>query len=84
VGDVLAAISELDDHHASVLVVGHEPTWSSGVEQLTGADVAMVTAAVACVELPVATWRLVARGDRRLGGRLLWLLPPRLVQKLRD
>ncbi|WP_420640031.1 SixA phosphatase family protein [Candidatus Poriferisocius sp.] len=51
-----------------VMVVGHEPTLSTAVGQLTGAEVRMPTAALARVKLQV---------DKT--GELEWLIPPRLL-----
>jgi phosphohistidine phosphatase len=55
-----------------VMIVGHQPTLSMTLEALCGASVAMVTAAVACVEAAAA---------RRGAGVLQWLLTPRLVPR---
>lgn len=53
-----------------MLLVGHEPTWSSVVGALIGGGRhRMVTAAVACVEL--------TDPSRPSGGHLLWMLIPR-------
>lgn len=57
-----------------LLLVGHEPTWSTVVELLTGAVVRFPTAAIARVELE--RWQDAVRG----GGTLSWLLPPRLLE----
>lgn len=67
---------DLPDSADRVLVVGHEPTWSQAVEMLTGAHVRMPTAAVACIELDTAGWSEVTANS----GRLLWLVPPRLLE----
>jgi len=39
-----------------VMIVGHEPTWSMLVRQLTGGSCAMRTATIADVEMHTATW----------------------------
>ncbi len=50
------------------MLVGHEPTTSTAIGQLTGADLRMPTAALAWVSLnPDNT------------GQLDWLIPPRLL-----
>jgi len=60
-----------------VLVVGHEPTWSHLVSVLTGGgNVAMPTAALACVGVIGTSWS-------RLGpncGELQWHVTPRLLK----
>jgi phosphohistidine phosphatase SixA len=63
-----------------LLVVGHEPELAGLVARVTGADIRLPTAGLAVMELDAARMhRLVA--DEPLGpcGRLLLLLPPRLL-----
>lgn len=63
-------------HQAEVvLVVGHETTWSEAIELLTGAQVRLPTAAVACIELAARGWDEVTAGS----GRLAWMVPPKLI-----
>jgi len=73
VATVLAAASGFDD----VLIVGHEPTMSMAVELLTGATVAMVTTAVACIEITGQP------DDAPWVGTLTWLVTPGLVRGTR-
>lgn len=74
--DVLRTIQSTDDDVRSLLLVGHEPTWSTTVSQLVGA---------ANVSLPTGTCvRINARGNRwqRLSfgdGVLHWMIPPALL-----
>jgi len=63
----------------TVLIVGHEPTWSEVVEILTGADIRLPTAAVARVNLAVHRWDALAART----GQLSWLVPPRLLAATR-
>jgi len=71
-GGVQGLVGVLASAEAEVtLAVGHEPTWSTTVELLTGAAVRMVTAAVAAIEYDGR--------PRRGSGSLLWMLTPRLV-----
>jgi phosphohistidine phosphatase len=58
----------------TLLLVGHEPTWSTVVEILTGARVRFPTAALARIELERWTDAVIG------GGTLSWLLPPRLLE----
>ena len=51
------------------MLVGHEPTTSSTIAQLTGADLRMPTAALARVSL-----------NPDDSGRLEWLIPPSLLK----
>ena len=65
-------LDALGSGRGRVLVVGHEPTWSMTVETLIGGGaIAMVTAAVACVE--------TAAGPVPGTGMLRWMLHPRLL-----
>ncbi len=63
--------------HAStcdrVMLVGHQPTWSMTVHQLTGARVAMRTATVADIELSITDWSQAPKAR----GTLISLLQPR-------
>ena len=62
-----------------LLAVGHEPTWSDTVGTLIGGGaVEMPTAAMACIDLGDVQWKGVRAG----AGALLWLLPPRLVDRI--
>lgn len=65
----LEAVRVVDGDPAVVLVVGHNPTVEALVRHLTGAIVAMPTAALARVDLDLAAWadlRATTRG--RLSG----------------
>lgn len=75
---VFQEIRGLDPAAESVLLAGHEPTWSRLVSLLAGGGAArMVTAAVACLDVAASTWNEVAPGR----GELLWLVTPRLLEK---
>lgn len=72
-GGVRSLLDALGTGRGRVLAVGHEPTWSMAVETLIGGgSIAMVTAAVACVEIH----GLPAAG----AGMLRWMLHPRLFE----
>lgn len=71
-GGVRAVLEALGAGRGRVLAVGHEPTWSMAVEALVGGgSVAMVTAAVACIECIDAP----EPGQ----GVLRWMIHPRLL-----
>lgn len=57
-----------------LLLVGHEPTWSTAVEILTGATVRFPTGSLARIELE--RWGDAVTG----GGTLSWLLPTRVME----
>jgi phosphohistidine phosphatase len=71
---VRGVLEALEGHTTShrMLVVGHEPTWSATVSTIIGGgSIAMVTAAVACIETPLPA--------ARESGWLRWMLHPRLL-----
>jgi phosphohistidine phosphatase len=75
----LDRIRELDDGVASVLLVGHEPTWSSLASQLIGdAVLRFPTGALARIDFSAVSWREVDYGN----GVLIWFVPPRLLVKV--
>ncbi|MBE9112444.1 histidine phosphatase family protein [Nodosilinea sp. LEGE 07298] len=72
---VLEVVHQVADHHSSVMLVGHQPTWSDAVTYFMGGGaVQMPTAVMACLAFEVTTWAQVEYGR----GTLVWLLPPRL------
>ena len=74
--DVLREVQAEPDEADRLLLVGHEPTWSSMVSELIGdARVRFPTAAIARIDLDVGRWADVQWG----GGELVWLIPPKLL-----
>ena len=53
----------------SLMIVGHEPDFSEVIAELTGASLKLSKAGIALVDLN--------RSSR--GGRLLWLIPPKIA-----
>lgn len=69
-------IQQQGDGCNSLLLVGHEPTWSDTLAYLMGGGtVRMPTAAMACLGFEVDHWAQVGQGR----GTLLWLMPPKLL-----
>lgn len=65
---------------STVVLVGHEPTWSECAGALIGSGrVRMPTAAMACIAFD-RPWREVVPGV----GELQWLVPPKVIQKARS
>ncbi len=58
---------------STLMLVGHEPTWSGLVHHLTGARVRFPTGAVACIRTD--SWQHLGEGS----GELQWLVVPRLL-----
>lgn len=74
---LLAVIHATDVQVNTLLLVGHEPTWSETVGALIGqAQLRFPTAAMACVEVDVDSWQDVAFGM----GTLIWFVPPKLLK----
>jgi phosphohistidine phosphatase len=69
----ISELSTLLKRHRSkvLMLVGHEPDFSSVISALTGGLVKMSKAGVALVDIDPETEK----------GRLLWLFPPRFVRK---
>jgi phosphohistidine phosphatase len=74
----LELLRELDDACPSVLLVGHNPALEELLRTLTGAEAALPTGALACVQLPVDRWSELQSGVRGCL-RDLWR-PKRLPQ----
>lgn len=72
--DVLELLAEQSDEE-SILIVGHEPTWSAVVHTLTGASVRMATATLVVIDFEFRSWSSI-RPD---AGQLALVVPPRLL-----
>lgn len=78
IDQVLRVIHQEPELHQSLLLIGHEPTWSDTASYLIGGGTVKVpTAAMVCLDLEVDIWPQVAYGS----GSLRWLLPPKLLAK---
>ena len=75
---VLAWIKGLDENPETLLLTGHEPTWSELAGQLIGeATVKVPTGAMLRIDFAIGHWQELQFGS----GVLRWLIPPKLVQK---
>jgi phosphohistidine phosphatase len=74
--DVLDEIQATEDEVQAILLVGHEPTWSTTVSQLVGAANVSLPAGT-CVRIDVNgdVWSTLSFGD----GTLRWMIPPKLL-----
>lgn len=73
---VLGALRELPSAAETVVIVGHEPTWSSLASQLMGGgQLRLATGAAAAIRLEIEAWDALGRHP----GELVWLLPPKLL-----
>jgi len=74
---VLERVRQEDDGASSLVLVGHEPTWSALASDLMGGGILRFpTAAMARLDLEIDGWK-AAGSDR---GMLVWFLVPRLVK----
>jgi phosphohistidine phosphatase len=73
---VLARVRQEEDGASSLLLAGHEPTWSSLFLELTGGLVRFPTAAMARIDVGTDSWSGVEAGR----GMLVWFLTPRLIK----
>jgi phosphohistidine phosphatase len=75
----LDVVRELENSRSSVLLAGHEPTWSQLAGDLVGgADVRFPTAALARIDLAVDKWKHAEFGK----GTLIWLVIPKLLSRI--
>jgi phosphohistidine phosphatase len=78
---MLAWLSSLADDPETLLLTGHEPTWSTFAGRLLGAAALRVpTAAMLRIDFEADHWEQVRFGS----GQLRWLLPPKPVCRLLD
>lgn len=78
VSTVLNLLQREDDALSSILLVGHQPTWSEIIADFTGGTaIHFPTAALARVDFESDRWRDVATG----AGTLRWLVTPKLLKQ---
>ncbi len=70
----LAALRELPDDENRVLLIGHNPETEDLIKLLTGQEVAMPTAAIAHLDLPIERWSDLTSQTR---GELVKVLRPK-------
>ncbi len=74
--DVLDLARQAPDDAETVMLIGHEPTFSETVAALIGGGrIRIPTGAVARIDLDISGWDAASEGD----GTLAWLVVPRLV-----
>jgi phosphohistidine phosphatase len=74
-------IRALDENPESLLLTGHEPTWSELAGRLVGdAEIRVPTGAMLRIDFETQSWRNIDFGL----GQLKWLMPPKLVCGSRD
>jgi phosphohistidine phosphatase len=74
---VLEVVAGVEPEIGCLMIIGHEPTWSSLVSWLMGGGrLGMPTAAVACLDLRHGDWAGLAQGSCELR----WLLTPKALK----
>jgi len=77
-GDILEIIRSVSNNYLSVMLVGHEPKWSSLTSMMIGAgDITFPTAAMSKIEYQVDDWKDIEYRT----GQLKWLLQPSFFRK---
>lgn len=76
--DLLDVLREIDESVECVMLVGHEPTWSSTINMLTGANVRFPTAALARIDFARDSWASIGMK----AGQLAWFVVPKSLPDL--
>ena len=71
--DYLNVLINQEDKHDIIMLVGHNPISEQLVEVLTGEIVTMPTCAIACISLPITSWKQIIAKTK---GQLLNLWRP--------
>lgn len=78
VDEVIDEIRSESDSTGTLLIAGHEPTWSSLVSALSGRSIShFPTAAIACIEFDVDRWSEIDYES----GRLAWHVTPKQLEQ---
>ena len=72
--DYLNVLINQEDKHDIIMLVGHNPISEQLVEVLTGKIVTMPTCAIACISLPITSWKQIIAKTK---GQLLNLWRPK-------
>jgi phosphohistidine phosphatase len=72
---LLQVLKGIDDNFDNVMLVGHNPGMEALIRSLSGSTEAMPTAALACIELDISTWKEAAPNS----GRLTEVIRPKQV-----
>ena len=76
-GPVIEEIQQQPPGAKTLLIAGHEPTWSTLTALLVGGgSMRFPAAALACIEFPSGRWADVAPSR----GQLAWLINPKLLE----
>jgi phosphohistidine phosphatase len=75
--DYLNVLKNQEDRHDIIMLVGHNPISEQLVEILTGEIVIMPTCAVACISLPIRSWKEIITKTK---GELLNLWCPKKLE----
>ncbi len=73
----MSYLSDLPNHHARVMVIGHNPGLELLIDELTGNHETMPTAALAEVYLPIDNWTEILCLNNKNRGQLIRLWRPK-------
>ena len=77
-GDILEIIKSVSNNYSSIMLVGHEPKWSSLTSMMIGGgEINFPTAAMSKIEYQVDDWKDIEYRT----GQLKWLLQPSFFRK---
>jgi phosphohistidine phosphatase len=74
---LLQVLSELDDDHKRVLLIGHNPGFEDLLERLTGEARKVPTGSLTCIVLDIDKWSAPKGGK----GKLKWRMTPKKLKK---
>jgi len=72
----LESLAQVSDAHQRIMIVGHNPNLENLARELTGEEVILPTAALACIELEIDSWSAITDSS----GKLQFLLLPRELE----
>ena len=72
---ILYVLGETPKSVDSLMLVGHEPTWSGSIRMLTGANARFPTACLCRIDFATNDWQKIRQGT----GELQWLVPPKIL-----
>ena len=75
--EYLNVLTNQDDRHDIIMLVGHNPISEHLIEVLTGEIVTMPTCSIACIRLPIRSWRQIVVKTK---GELLNLWRPKELE----
>ncbi|WP_078120134.1 SixA phosphatase family protein [Thiosocius teredinicola] len=77
--DIIEWIAALDETPETLLLTGHEPTWSALAAKLIGGGLIRVpTGSMLRIDFDIEAWKQIGKEK----GELRWLLPPKTIGRI--